>query len=73
MADLTTKDPKEISECIKRQAQLCKEKELPHFAPSNGICWRCKRNIYQNYGTSKGKTGEEFITGCPHCSRSYCD
>ena len=67
------KTTEEIIEARKAQAELCKERGLPHFAPDNGVCWRCNKNIYQNYETSMGVTGKEFVTGCPHCNRSYCD
>jgi len=77
MDELVKKTDTEISECVQKQKQLCKEKNYPHFAPNSGICWKCNRNIYQNYiigdRISHGKSGEEFITGCPHCHRSYCD
>jgi len=75
--DLYSKTSLEISKCILAQKKLCEERKLPHFAPENGRCWSCNRNIYQNYdfngSISKGNTGEKFITGCPHCNRSYCD
>ena len=57
----------EIDEAVKRQAKLCVERGLPHFAPHNGICWACRRQIYEH------EDGSTFITGCPCCSRSYCD
>ena len=67
---------------IEAQKKLCKEKGYPNFAPNKGICWKCGRNIYEeltigerNYktGISVEKAGEELVTGCPHCKRSYCD
>ena len=60
--------------------KLCEEKNYPHFAPHDGICYNCRRNIYQqidhgNYktGISVERAGTSLITGCPHCSRTYCD
>ncbi len=54
-------------ESIKAQAELCKKRDLPHFAPENGICWRCKNNIYEpiEFNTNDWKTGEKvvYITG----------
>ena len=79
MSELITKSGIEIAICIEKQANLCKDKKLPHFAPDNGKCWSCNRNIYQNYDyklggrITQGETGEKFITGCPHCNRTYCD
>lgn len=62
------------------QEKLCKEKQLPHFAPSSGVCYACKKNIYQQLDRGSYKTGISvekaelsLITGCPHCNRSYCD
>lgn len=64
----------------KAQADLCKEKNYPHFAPLSGVCWNCKKDIYQQIDRGTYKTGisveqatESLITGCPHCNRSYCD
>lgn len=72
-------------ESAKAQAKLCEEKGLPHFAPKNGICWNCRKNIYtpieqegwqdRKYtsGISTEKASNELVTGCPHCNRTYCD
>lgn len=68
------------NEAIKAQRKLQKEKNYPDFAPSNGICWRCRKNIYSELDHGSYKTGitveqaaTSLITGCPHCNRSYCD
>ena len=51
-------------------------KNLPMYAPGNGICKNCNRSIYvdlerQVGGISKGYTSEEagnvHIKQCPHC------
>ncbi|HBB9121083.1 hypothetical protein HW877_09400 [Serratia marcescens] len=62
------------------QDKYCKENNAPHFAPNNGICFRCKRDIYLKIdngifitGISVRRAGSELVTGCPHCNRSYCD
>lgn len=77
MPDLVQKTPQELADCIKAQADLWKGKRYPNFAPANGICWKCHRNIYQNYEIDghihHGRDGTELVTGCPHCHRSYCD
>lgn len=79
---MTEKQPRvaktatEIIECRLAQKALCKAKGYPHFAPEDGRCFRCGKNIYQNYdhsGVSLERAGRELITGCPHCNRSYCD
>lgn len=77
MAELVSKTDKEISAAIAAQKELCEKEKLPKFAPSNGKCWSCNRNVYQNYKigerVSRGCSGETLVTGCPHCCRSYCD
>ncbi|MFV8845118.1 hypothetical protein [Serratia fonticola] len=62
------------------QAKYCKEKQYPHFAPLDGICYRCKRDIYQQQassvrttGVSVQEAGSKLICFCPHCNRSYDD
>lgn len=78
-----------VSESINLQREYCKKTEAPHFAPSDGVCWDCGKNIYEELpkkfrsidGTEKtimrGISTEEaeqaLVTGCPHCNRSYCD
>ena len=50
-----------------RQAQkkLCEEKGYPDFAPSNGVCWACKKNIYEPLGRKRGQTSSWVgRTGC---------
>ena len=44
------------------------------FAPINGICPYCGKNIAEGEkGITLEKLGDYIITGCPHCYRSYCD
>lgn len=62
---------KEIKEKIEAQKKYCIEKKLPHFAPSDGRCWRCNRQIYERISLKEAST--DLITGCPWCNRSYCD
>lgn len=78
-----------VSESIKAQAKYCEDHKAPHFAPKSGVCWNCRKNIYEELpktyrnfdGTEKtimcGISTEEaatrLTTGCPHCNRSYCD
>ncbi|OWF74684.1 hypothetical protein B4902_00735 [Yersinia frederiksenii] len=64
----------------KAQAEYCQNNGVPHFAPHDGICFRCKKDIYQQHslnGRSTGITveraGSELVTYCPHCNRSYDD
>lgn len=71
-----------VSDSMVAQEHYCKEKEYPLFAPNNGICWKCNKQIYAegknrmgnlSKGISVEKAGSELITGCPHCNWSYCD
>jgi hypothetical protein len=72
-----------IPEAIKAQEQFCDKNEYPRFTPGNGICWDCHQNIYsengrtrygkETHGISVESAGHYLITGCPFCSRSYCD
>ena len=62
------KTREEITACIERQKELCKG-GFPMFAPDDGICWTCRRQIYQDPTTD----GSILVTGCPFCHRSYCD
>ena len=63
------------------QEHYCEEREGPMFAPHNGICPRCGRNIYLPTNGSKGavhgitveKAGNQLITGCPHCNYSFVE
>jgi len=64
----------------KAQAEYCQKHNAPHFAPRDGICFRCKKDIYQESGIPGHTTGislEEATTTlvvyCPHCNRSYDD
>ena len=71
----------DVKEAIKAQEKLCREKGYPHFAPYDGECWSCGKNIYMQYplsrrpnrGISVERASKELITGCPHCNRTYCD
>lgn len=76
----------DVSLAVKAQKEYCKSSGAPHFAPRNGVCWKCNKNIYEQhekryagndkvfvFGISVEKAGSELVTGCPHCNRSYCD
>jgi len=73
---------------IAAQKKFIKENGGPYFAPRGGVCWKCKRNIYEPFtrtvidpfgkekeittGISVEEAGSRLVTGCPHCHRSYC-
>lgn len=61
----------DIEKKIQAQKDLCEKEHLPHFAPSNGVCWSCHNQIYTEISLEKAST--ELITGCPICNRTYCD
>ncbi len=61
----------EVKEKIKLQAEYQKRTHSPDFAPSDGVCWSCNRQIYEVL--SKEYVSTRLITGCPLCHRSYCD
>lgn len=61
------KSAEEIRAACAAQEKLTAELKVPHFAPYNGICWACHQQIYEL------ESGTSFVTGCPHCHRSYCD
>lgn len=65
---------------IKAQKEYSETTRNPHFAPHDGNCWACRMNIYDKktkgdheHGITVEKAGNQLITGCPHCHRSYCD
>ena len=39
-----------IIKSIERQKEYCGKNNLPHFAPRDGVCWACHRNIYSAVG-----------------------
>jgi hypothetical protein len=60
-----------ITQKIQAQDRYCKKEKLPHFAPYDGLCYACKRQIYDRYTLDYCKNA--LITGCPYCQWSYCD
>jgi PP-loop superfamily ATP-utilizing enzyme len=74
----------DIGKACAAQRKFQQDNKMPDFAPNDGNCYRCKKNIYkqieQRYGDkvyhtgiSVERAGRELVTGCPHCNRSYCD
>lgn len=67
-------------QAIAGQKKFCNEKVHPHFAPLDGKCYRCNKNIYEPIDRGTYKTGHSvekatthLITGCPHCNYSFVD
>lgn len=70
----------DIDKARKAQREYCDKNHLPHFAPYDGCCFRCGRNIYSpvkypkyTVGITVEEAGSTLITGCPFCSASYVD
>jgi hypothetical protein len=59
-----------IAESIANQSALCKANDYPHFAPRDGNCWKCRKNVYEHPSENGGQT---LVTGCPWCNWSYCE
>ena len=50
------------------------ENQRVGFAPSDGKCWRCGKNIAEGpKGITLEQLGDYIITGCPYCHRSFCE
>lgn len=54
---------------IKAQNKYCRENSIPRFAPFDGKCFGCKRNIYERY--TIGEASKGLLTGCPWCNMSF--
>lgn len=55
---------------VRGQAELCRARGIPHFAPAGGVCWSCSTYLVAIYGRTYAT---QHVTGCPQCHRSYCD
>lgn len=63
-----------VSDKIDAQRRYCKANGLPMFAPGNGACPYCGRDIYDGpHGYTAKRAGSSLITGCPHCHHSFVD
>lgn len=61
-----------VVKSINAQKKLCTEKEYPDFAPKDGRCWACSKNIYEPLGHKRGqsasrvgRTGRRRVESCP--------
>ena len=61
----------EIISKINAQEEMCKEKNLPLFAPKDGLCHNCGKQIYNRISMNEAEN--EHITHCPYCSKAYND
>ena len=51
----------------------CREHDLPNFVPPSGKCFGCRNEVFGDTKHTKGAEPDEFVTGCPHCHRTFCD
>lgn len=61
----------EVKIKIKAQEELCDDWNVPYFAPDDGWCVNCNKQIYR--GLTLKECREEHITHCPYCSYAYND
>ena len=80
-------EPKyDVMSSIACQKKYCEENGYPMFAPPDGVCYFCGKNIYsprlaKGYGGHKEtytgiptfRAGCILITGCPHCNYSFVE
>ena len=68
-------DPKEYDTeaAAAAQTNFCDLNKLPIFAPRDGCCWHCGRNIYDVGCITVKQAGERLITSCPHCNYSFVE
>lgn len=73
----------EVIQAAKAHEAYCNAHEVPMFAPSNGWCNACGRNIYEpytfrgredhTYGICVEEAGKRLISSCPHCNHSFVE
>lgn len=70
------------AQAAEAQRRYCEEHHCPEFAPDDGWCVVCGKNIYDAYtARNSGRTygicvetaGKKLITSCPHCNASFTD
>jgi hypothetical protein len=60
-----------IKKAIELQRKFCLLHSVPHFAPEDGICYHCGKQIYEKI--TEMKAASKLITGCPHCDNSFVE
>ena len=66
----------DVEQAKEAQARYCTINGVPHFAPYSGICYKCRKNIYEQgkgFGISVERASSQLVTGCPHCHYSFCE
>jgi len=51
------------------QAVFTEAKNVPMFAPVDGVCYKCKKNVYENM--ELGYVMNNLVASCPHCNHSF--
>jgi len=57
---------------IREQRRYCAQHGLPLFLPYDGRCFSCRRDI-THHSRIRSVARRSLITGCPYCSRSFCE
>lgn len=60
-----------VKDKMKAQREYCEKHDLPRFAPYDGRCFSCGRNVYEYYDMEK--CASDLIVRCPYCNYSFCD
>lgn len=58
-------------EKFEKNKAWCREHNLPCFIPTSGKCFACRKPVFSD--GNRGPKWDEFVTGCPHCHRTFCD
>lgn len=61
----------DVQKAIIFQQKFCLLSGFPLFAPENGICYHCGKQIYEEITTAKAAS--QLITSCPHCRHTFVD
>lgn len=67
-----------LKECVKAQEEYCEKKNKPMFIPLDGCCDYCHRPLFDDAfggiygGLSLEQAGNQLITVCPYCRKSFC-
>lgn len=70
--DISSLDEKtiELRQKQAEQERFCKINNIPLFAPKNGICFSCGKQIYNKLNLYECGN---HITGCPYCCYSFVE
>lgn len=73
-------DTYNVAKAIENQREYCETNNVPMFIETDGICYRCRKNIFEPFtsggfvsGITKERAGKALITSCPHCRYTFVD